>query len=181
MAETAAEEVLTNEELQRRFAEALGKIQRLADLHDDLDFETKDDAQEELALVEERCATPEGRALFNEEFEGLTTYEATVHMLREQAFYNETIDNLDLIYGDALRYAKMIYKKLGEFAATEESLIEQLIAIGEIKEDIDACKDFDTDTAPDGEKPYSDVPRVEPLLEERDILKFLKKKDKKKS
>lgn len=160
-----------SEQVRKAFDEACAKIWKWFHLNEDLHFTISDDPVTELKELKEKCNTPEAIAEFNEEYGDSNAFQEVTNELEKQVEYNNIVDEIDLIYADILKYAKLIANDPEAFGLDSEKFLVELSNMGTFKEDIDTEKDFNE--AATGEKIYPEMERVAPISDTDELKKFL--------
>jgi len=166
-----SKEELTAEEVYKKFEEACVKFETWIKLYEDDDFDVSSDSKEELEELKGEYNTPDLIAKFNEECDGLTTFEEEVKRIETQIEFNETTDNADQIYADILKYAKIIVLNLDKLGLDKEKFEVRVYNMGVFKAEIDDDKEMNEEFA--DEPIYPKTKKVKPILDEEKLTKYL--------
>jgi len=166
-----SEEKLTLEETYKKFEEACAKFETWAELYEDDDFDISDNPGEALEELKKECSNAELIAKFNEECDGLTTFEEEVKRIETQIEFNTTTDSADQIYADILKYAKIIAPNLDKLGLDKEKFKTSIYNMGVCKSDIDDEKEMDEEFS--DKSIYPKTKKVKPILDEEKLTKYL--------
>ncbi len=169
------EKNISTEKAHERFEEACVKFETWTRLYEspisgENAFDISDEPEEELRELKEQCNTPELIAQFNEECEGLTTFEKEVKIFETQILFNKITDNADQIYADILKYAKIIARHLNKIGLDKEEFEVRVYNMGTFKTDIDDDKEICEEIS--DEVIFPETERIESIFDE-ELTKYL--------